>query len=138
MKSESAKNTIPGLSKNATTVLEKRYLRRDVEGKVLETPADMFRRVAETIAAPDKKFDKKADVKGLADSFYKMMTNFEFLPNSPTLMNAGPAAGPALGLFRPAGGRLHGRDLRCRQVHRPDPQIRRRHRLLVFAPAPGQ
>ena len=99
MKSGSAKHTIPGLSKNATTVLEKRYLRRDVEGKVLETPADMFRRVAETIAAPDRKFDKKADVKGLADTFYKMMTSFEFLPNSPTLMNAGRPLGQLSACF---------------------------------------
>ena len=99
MKSGSAKNAIPGLSKNATTVLEKRYLRRDVEGKVLETPADMFRRVAETIAAPDKKFDKKADVKGLADTFYRMMTSFEFLPNSPTLMNAGRPLGQLSACF---------------------------------------
>ena len=89
MKTDASKDAAPALSKNAVTVLEKRYLRRDVEGKVLETPADMFRRVAATIAAPDKKFDKKADVKGLADTFYQMMTNFEFLPNSPTLMNAG-------------------------------------------------
>jgi ribonucleoside-diphosphate reductase alpha chain len=99
MKKQSAKNSIPGLSKNATTVLEKRYLRRDVEGKVLETPADMFRRVAETIAAPDRKFDKKADVKGVADTFYSMMTNFEFLPNSPTLMNAGRPLGQLSACF---------------------------------------
>ena len=99
MAKESAKNTIPGLSKNATTVLEKRYLRRDIEGKVLETPADMFRRVAETIAAADKKFDKKADVKSLADTFYTMMTSFEFLPNSPTLMNAGRPLGQLSACF---------------------------------------
>ncbi len=99
MAKESVKNTIPGLSKNATTVLEKRYLRRDVEGKVLETPADMFRRVADTIAAADKKFDKKADVKRLSDTFYNMMTSFEFLPNSPTLMNAGRPLGQLSACF---------------------------------------
>ncbi len=99
MKTETSKDTAPDLSKNAITVLEKRYLRRDVEGKVLETPADMFRRVATTIAAPDKKFDKKADVKGLADTFYRMMTNFEFLPNSPTLMNAGRELGQLSACF---------------------------------------
>ena len=59
----------------------------------------MFRRVAETIAAPDKKFDKKADVKGLSDTFYNMMTNFEFLPNSPTLMNAGRPLGQLSACF---------------------------------------
>ncbi len=99
MKTATSKDAIPALSKNAVTVLEKRYLRRDVEGKVLETPADMFRRVAETIAAPDRKFDKKADVKGLADTFYQMMTNFEFLPNSPTLMNAGRELGQLSACF---------------------------------------
>ncbi|HEY4744001.1 MAG TPA: vitamin B12-dependent ribonucleotide reductase, partial [Desulfuromonadaceae bacterium] len=99
MKTATSKDAIPALSKNAVTVLEKRYLRRDVEGKVLETPADMFRRVAETIAAPDKTFDKKADVKGLADTFYQMMTTFEFLPNSPTLMNAGRELGQLSACF---------------------------------------
>jgi len=89
MKQSSAPDTIPALTKNAATVLEKRYLRRDETGKVLETAADMFRRVANTIADADKVFDKKADVKVLSDTFYNMMTRFEFLPNSPTLMNAG-------------------------------------------------
>ena len=99
MKKEPSHDIIPDLSKNAATVLEKRYLRRDAEGKVLETSADMFRRVAETIAAPDKKFDKKADLKGLADTFYRMMTSFEFLPNSPTLMNAGRQLGQLSACF---------------------------------------
>jgi len=91
--------TRPNLSPNAMTVLQKRYLRRDEKGNVLETPADMFRRVADTIAAPDKKFDKKADIKELSDTFYNMMTNFEFLPNSPTLMNAGRKLGQLSACF---------------------------------------
>ncbi len=99
MKKDEAKGSIPGISKNALTVLEKRYLRRDSSGKSLETPADMFRRVADTIAAADKKFDKKADLKGLSDTFYQMMTNFEFLPNSPTLMNAGRELGQLSACF---------------------------------------
>ncbi len=94
-----ASSAIPDLSKNAATVLEKRYLRRDAEGKVLETPADMFRRVADTIASPDSKFDKKADVKKLSDTFYRMMIDFEFLPNSPTLMNAGRVLGQLSACF---------------------------------------
>jgi len=98
MKKETAA-AIPNLSKNAATVLEKRYLRRDTEGKVLETPADMFRRVADTIAGPDKKFDKKADLQKLSDTFYSMMTSFEFLPNSPTLMNAGRQLGQLSACF---------------------------------------
>jgi len=99
MTAAASKNAIPGLTKNATTVLEKRYLRRNETGKVLEAPADMFRRVADTIAAPDKKFDKKADLKKLSDTFYTMMTEFEFLPNSPTLMNAGRPLGQLSACF---------------------------------------
>ncbi|HTP65235.1 MAG TPA: ribonucleotide reductase N-terminal alpha domain-containing protein, partial [Geobacteraceae bacterium] len=67
MKKAQEKGTIPGLSKNALTVLEKRYLKRDTDGKALESPVDMFRRVASSIAAADRNFDKKADVTGLAE-----------------------------------------------------------------------
>jgi len=96
---KTTKGTIPGLSKNALTVLEKRYLKRDKEGKVLETPVDMFRRVAESIAVANAKFDQKADLAALADKFYAMMTAFEFLPNSPTLMNAGRELGQLSACF---------------------------------------
>ncbi|MBN2568046.1 MAG: vitamin B12-dependent ribonucleotide reductase [Deltaproteobacteria bacterium] len=95
------KNSIiePLLAQNAITVLERRYLKRDAAGKTLETPADMFRRVADTIAGADRKFDKKSDVKSLADTFYAMMANLEFLPNSPTLMNAGRELGQLSACF---------------------------------------
>ncbi|RII31340.1 MAG: ribonucleoside-diphosphate reductase, adenosylcobalamin-dependent [Geobacter sp.] len=99
MKKEILKEAIPGLSKNAITVLEKRYLRRNIDGTVQEAPSDMFRRVAETIASADKKFDKDSDVQQLADTFYRMITNFEFLPNSPTLMNAGRELGQLSACF---------------------------------------
>lgn len=75
---------IPTFSKNAITVLEKRYLKRDLNGKPLEEPADLFRRVAAAIASADTNFNPKANVSPLADDFYRMMTGFEFLPNSPT------------------------------------------------------
>ncbi len=99
MKKTAAKGTIPGLSKNALTVLEKRYLKRDKTGKVLETASDMFHRVADAIAAADGVFDKKADIAALSARFYEMMTNFEFLPNSPTLMNAGRELGQLSACF---------------------------------------
>lgn len=99
MKKETVSKSLPGLSKNALTVLEKRYLRRDASGKTLESPGDMFRRVADTIAAADSSFDTKADIKSLAETFYQMMVNFEFLPNSPTLMNAGRELGQLSACF---------------------------------------
>jgi ribonucleoside-diphosphate reductase alpha chain len=99
MKESKVKGSGINLSKNALTVLEKRYLRRDKQGKTLEKPEDMFRRVASTIASMDTKFDPKADTGALTDKFYNMMTGFEFLPNSPTLMNAGRELGQLSACF---------------------------------------
>ena len=90
---------VPQLSKNAVTVLEKRYLRKDQSGRVIESAADMFRRVAEAIAHADKKFNNDADTSALADQFYALMAGLEFLPNSPTLMNAGRELGQLSACF---------------------------------------
>jgi ribonucleoside-diphosphate reductase alpha chain len=90
---------VPALTKNAITVLERRYLKRDKEGKILETPVQMFHRVADTIASADKKFDEKADTAVIADEFFRMMSLLEFLPNSPTLMNAGRELGQLSACF---------------------------------------
>ncbi len=88
------------LSENAVKVLEKRYLKRDKDGICTETPADMFRRVADTIASADLKFGKSpAEVKNLSDRFYKAITNRYFMPNSPTLMNAGRELGQLAACF---------------------------------------
>lgn len=77
------------ISENAKTVLEKRYLRKDENGKPIETPEEMFFRVAENIASAESKFDPDVNTAVWIEKFYKMMVNMDFLPNSPTLMNAG-------------------------------------------------
>ncbi len=77
------------LTQNALIVLNRRYLKKDKKGKVIETPEEMFRRVAENIASADKLYNPSANIKKTTDDFYEMMSSLEFLPNSPTLMNAG-------------------------------------------------
>lgn len=97
--SKKTKKTTPELSPNAVTVLERRYLRRDDEGKVLEAPLAMFMRVAETIAAAEKEFKTGRVPAELAKEFLQMMTSLEFMPNSPTLMNAGRDLGQLSACF---------------------------------------
>jgi ribonucleoside-diphosphate reductase alpha chain len=87
------------LSKNAQTVLEKRYLKKDMDGHVTESAEDMFRRVAMTIANADAKFDKTPNTGVLSEQFYNMMAGLKFLPNSPTLMNAGRELGQLSACF---------------------------------------
>lgn len=77
------------LSDNARTVLEKRYLKKDENGKVIETPEEMFFRVAENIASAEKIFNPDINTETWTEKFYSIMTDLSFLPNSPTLMNAG-------------------------------------------------
>ena len=77
------------LSPSALKVLEKRYLKRDEEGTPVETPADMFARVAENIAQAELIYDPTVDVDAVVEEFFELMTGLKFLPNSPTLMNAG-------------------------------------------------
>ena len=77
------------LTNNALIVLNRRYLKKDKKGNVIETPEEMFCRVAENIASADKLYNPSADIKKTTDDFYEMMASLEFLPNSPALMNAG-------------------------------------------------
>ncbi|MFH1749840.1 MAG: vitamin B12-dependent ribonucleotide reductase [bacterium] len=79
----------PKLSENSKIVLVKRYLKKDNNGKTIEKPKDLFWRVAENIATADKYYDENSDTKKTAREFYDLMANLEFIPNSPTLMNAG-------------------------------------------------
>ncbi|MEW6163133.1 MAG: vitamin B12-dependent ribonucleotide reductase [Nitrospirota bacterium] len=88
------------LTPNALKVLEKRYLKKDEEGRVVETPEDLFRRVAKTIADADRLYGKtEAEVRELQEEFYLMLTSLMFLPNSPTLMNAGRRLGQLSACF---------------------------------------
>jgi len=76
------------LTDTALHVLERRYLKKDKQGNVIEKPEGMFRRVAKAIAAAELNYNPRADVTAVEDEFYQLMANLEFLPNSPTLMNA--------------------------------------------------
>ena len=87
------------LTENALRVLEKRYLKKDKNGKPSETPEELFRRVARAIAAAELNYDAKADTGKWEDDFYLAMANLNFLPNSPTLMNAGRELGQLSACF---------------------------------------
>ncbi len=85
------------LSGNALKVLQARYLLRDEKAHVIETPEEMFRRVAGSIAAVEGLY--KDDAAYWEEKFYEIMTSFRFLPNSPTLMNAGKPMGQLAACF---------------------------------------
>ncbi len=87
------------LSENAITVLEKRYLEKDENGNLIENVEGMFRRVAKAIAAADKDYTDKAGLDKIEKQFFDMMADLEFLPNSPTLMNAGRPLGQLSACF---------------------------------------
>ncbi len=87
------------LSVNAARVLRRRYLLKDENGNVKETSGGMMRRIAKAIAAPDLIYNRNSDVEKMEEEFYSMLTNLEFLPNSPTLMNAGTGVGQLSACF---------------------------------------
>ena len=87
------------LSDNALRVLERRYLAKDEEGTVVETPQELFRRVARHIASAELTYNPQADVSFHEEAFYQLMEDLEFLPNSPTLMNAGHELGQLSACF---------------------------------------
>lgn len=85
---------------NSVVVLAKRYLQRDERRNIVETPKQLFRRAAHTIASVEKQYRKtEKEIEELEDRFYDMTTRLEFLPNSPTLMNAGTDLGQLSACF---------------------------------------
>lgn len=87
------------INENAKAVLEQRYLAKNEDGSPVETVEGLFHRVAKAIAAADVKYDETADCSRTETVFYDMMANLEFLPNSPTLMNAGRELGQLSACF---------------------------------------
>ncbi|TFH00753.1 MAG: vitamin B12-dependent ribonucleotide reductase [Calditrichales bacterium] len=87
------------ISKNAKIVLEKRYLKKDAKGNIIETLEELFIRVARSIAAADAILDPAADLKKTEEKFLNMLSRMWFLPNSPTLMNAGRRLGQLAACF---------------------------------------
>jgi ribonucleoside-diphosphate reductase alpha chain len=91
--------SIENLTALAEEVLKKRYLARNYRGEIIETPADVFSRVARVVAEADRLFDARASVRDTADRFESAMTSLSFLPNSPCLMNAGRPLGQLAACF---------------------------------------
>jgi ribonucleoside-diphosphate reductase alpha chain len=88
------------LTANSIKVLERRYLKKDENGKVVETPEELFWRVAEVIASADKNYGTtESEIEKTKEEFYEMMAKLEFMPNSPTLMNAGRPLGQLSACF---------------------------------------
>ncbi len=87
------------ITENARTVLEKRYLGKDENGRVTEDVEGMFRRVANAVAEADRLYGANADADATAAEFYELISSLRFLPNSPTLMNAGRPLGQLSACF---------------------------------------
>jgi len=87
------------LTRNAMVVLERRYLKKGPDGRAVETPEELFHRVARAVAAAEKLYGTDRDAEEMEKVFYRMMSSLEFLPNSPTLMNAGKKLGQLSACF---------------------------------------
>lgn len=87
-------SSTPTLSENSIKVLETRYLKKDENGNILESPRNLFERVAKNVASADKLYTKNKNIlKTTQSNFLKMIESGKFMPNSPTLMNAGREMG---------------------------------------------
>jgi ribonucleoside-diphosphate reductase alpha chain len=77
------------LTPHAIRILEKRYLKKDSSGRVIESPDEMFWRVAQNVAEAERSYGNRTPTEELSELFFRMMASLDFLPNSPCLMNAG-------------------------------------------------
>ncbi len=84
---------------NTLQVLQRRYLLRDEKGQIIESPTQLFRRVAKAIAQAELNYEQNTNIDKIEDEFFEMMSNLEFLPNTPTLMNAGTKMGQLAACF---------------------------------------
>jgi len=89
----------PELSDNALRLLERRYLRKNENGEACESAKEMFLRVAEAVAEAEREYELTVDVDAVSMKFYQLMVSLDFLPNSPTLMNAGTGLGQLSACF---------------------------------------
>jgi ribonucleoside-diphosphate reductase alpha chain len=89
----------PAIGENSLSVLNRRYLRKNDKSEVIETPDDLFWRVASYIALATEKYEGQDQTKKDEEIFFNLMRNFEFMPNSPTLMNAGRTLGQLSACF---------------------------------------
>ncbi|MBI3845612.1 MAG: adenosylcobalamin-dependent ribonucleoside-diphosphate reductase [Planctomycetes bacterium] len=89
----------PAFNANALQILERRYLQRDESGVVIETPEQLLERVAHSVASGDEVYEGAAVARASEARFLRMMSELRFLPNSPTLMNAGTSLGQLAACF---------------------------------------
>ena len=120
------------LSHNAQVVLKKRYLKKDEAGETTEAAPDMFRRVADTIAAIDRHLRSPGGRGRHRPKVLRPHGVAQVHAQLPHPDERRPGAGPALRLLRPAGGRQHREHLRSGETNRPHPQVRRRHRVFLL------
>jgi ribonucleoside-diphosphate reductase alpha chain len=99
VKEISPRDSEPKITENALFILKQRYLRRNKKGEVVEVPNGMFHRIAQAVASAELIYDPDADIEAFENRYYKIMSDLKFLPNSPTLLNAGQEPGQLSACF---------------------------------------